>query len=197
MIAALAILGFVVDNGTVDFHFAGGKIALEVGHIIQGIPQTPFHKGEEFDGFVLLTGIGETYSLDFSLELQRDKKQNFRFQIITPAGDAGVGKSMTAFIKIQILFNRFPARRPDIAAIVDVKILAAVIQWHVVVTVAGDPAQTGVFKKAVAAGCVGDDGKKIVIAEEVNPGVGCPWGGYDVFSLLVIKITEFHGNSFV
>ena len=40
VIAALAVLGFVIDDAVFHFHLAGVEVALEVGGVVLGIPQT-------------------------------------------------------------------------------------------------------------------------------------------------------------
>jgi hypothetical protein len=47
VVAPLPVFGFVINGGTLDLHLTGGKIALKVGVVLQGIPEAPFHKGEK------------------------------------------------------------------------------------------------------------------------------------------------------
>jgi hypothetical protein len=54
VVSALAVFGLVEDGGTDDFHFTGGKIALEVAFIIIRIPEAPFHIREQLE---ILCGI--------------------------------------------------------------------------------------------------------------------------------------------
>ena len=44
MIAALLVLGFMVNGAAVDFHFARIEIALEIGGIVVGVPKAPFEE---------------------------------------------------------------------------------------------------------------------------------------------------------
>ena len=62
VVAALLVLGLVVDDGAVDFHFAGGEVALEVLHVGGSVPQAPFSEGEEFEALGL---AGEVLEGDF------------------------------------------------------------------------------------------------------------------------------------
>ena len=40
----------MVNCSSFDLHFSGAEIALEVGHIIIGVPEAELDKGEESDG---------------------------------------------------------------------------------------------------------------------------------------------------
>ena len=46
VVAALAVLGLVVDGAAHDLHFAGGEVALEVGAVVHGVPQAELHVAE-------------------------------------------------------------------------------------------------------------------------------------------------------
>ena len=46
VIAALAVFRLVVNCGTVNLYLTGGKITLEVRHVIHGVPEAEFHVGE-------------------------------------------------------------------------------------------------------------------------------------------------------
>ena len=46
MIAALAVLGLVVDDAVLDFDLAGIEVALEVGGVVLRIPQAELDAGE-------------------------------------------------------------------------------------------------------------------------------------------------------
>ena len=47
VIAPLAVFRLVVNGAADDFELAGGEVALVVGHVIHGVPEAPFHIGEE------------------------------------------------------------------------------------------------------------------------------------------------------
>ena len=47
MVAALPVLGLVVDGAALYLHFAGGEVALEVGGVVLGVPQAELHEAEQ------------------------------------------------------------------------------------------------------------------------------------------------------
>ena len=53
MVAALLEFGLVVQQRGIgfafDLHLAGGQVALEVGRVVHGIPQAPFHGAGHVD----------------------------------------------------------------------------------------------------------------------------------------------------
>ena len=44
MVAALAILGLVIDDLVLDLDLAGGEVALVIGGVVVGFPQAEFHR---------------------------------------------------------------------------------------------------------------------------------------------------------
>ena len=44
VVAALAVLCLVIDCGSVDLNFACAEVALEVRHVVHGVPETEFYK---------------------------------------------------------------------------------------------------------------------------------------------------------
>jgi hypothetical protein len=73
VIAALAVLGLVVDDLVFHFHLAGAEVALEVGGVVQGIPQAELdeEKGRQLGGFSAL--VGDRQLPDFQVFTQRHK----------------------------------------------------------------------------------------------------------------------------
>ncbi len=49
VIAALAVLGLVIDDAVDHFHFADIEVALEVCGVVLGVPQAEFDAGEDGD----------------------------------------------------------------------------------------------------------------------------------------------------
>ena len=47
--SSFAVLRLMVDGGTVDFNFPCGEVALEVGNVIQGVPETELYVGEDLE----------------------------------------------------------------------------------------------------------------------------------------------------
>ena len=70
------------------------------------------------------------------------------------------------------------------------------IQWRVIVAVAGYPALTRVFIKAVTAAGVANQTETIPAADIINPEQGCIRSGNYIFPGFVIKVTGLHIRSF-
>ena len=47
VVAALAVLGLVVDDAALYLYLTGGVVALEVGAVVHGIPQAELHIAEQ------------------------------------------------------------------------------------------------------------------------------------------------------
>ncbi|MNJ51964.1 hypothetical protein D3C77_472800 [compost metagenome] len=100
---------------------------------------------------------------------------------------------MPAFIKIELPFNRHPARCPEISVIVQIVIASPCIQRNVVVAVTGNPPQTGVAVERIPSGRVGNQAEKLLVAQVVDPGIRSLGGVDDIFLALIVKFSEFHG----
>ena len=44
VVAALAVLCLVINGRSVDLNFACAEVALEVRHVVHGVPETEFYK---------------------------------------------------------------------------------------------------------------------------------------------------------
>src|SRR6185295_3181090 len=86
--------------------------------------------------------------------------------------DDRIAQPVAAAIILQLRAGRLPRRRPELArrVVTQVDVAPAIIEWDVVVAVAGDPPQPRVPIKRVAAGCGGDDREVSLTAEVVDPG---------------------------
>jgi len=67
MIAAFAVLGLVVDDAVFNLNFADAEVALEVGHVVVGVPQAEFHVGEQRQIGGDLAAIGDGQLPDFQV----------------------------------------------------------------------------------------------------------------------------------
>ena len=192
VIAALAVLGFVVDDAALHLHLAGGEVALEIQHIVLGVPQAELHKGGENH---VLGGVGFVPQGDLmhlGVHAQGHEGQLAGAQAVLFAGDDGVAHAVAAGVFVQLGLDGLPARVPHGVAVLDVEVAAAVVHGLVVVAVAGHAAQPGVAVEAVAARGVADDAKEILAAQIVDPGVGRSWRVNDIFTGLVVKMAVFH-----
>ena len=82
MIPAFAVLGLVIDRAAVNFHLAGGEVALEVRSVIKRVVQTPFHKGDERNLFFGAAGIGQGEHLNFGVLAVGNHVQDVRLHIV-------------------------------------------------------------------------------------------------------------------
>ncbi len=110
VVAPFFVFCLVVEHAPFDFDLSGREIALEIFHVGRGVPQGPFHKGKELNGFYLSGKICECQFLHFAPGLQGDQEQH-------PGGDAvfgpfysGVIHTVTAFIMVEGRFHGFPSR---------------------------------------------------------------------------------------
>ena len=51
VIPALALFGLVIDAAARNLHLAGVVVALEIAHVVHGVPEAEFHGGEQIDRF--------------------------------------------------------------------------------------------------------------------------------------------------
>src|SRR5690625_7040802 len=72
---------------------------------------------------------------------------------------------------IHLRLYGLPAGAPNIPAIVNVKVLTAIIHRHIVVAVAGQATEFGVLVKGVTTCGIGHQAEKVLIARVVNPGI--------------------------
>ena len=62
MVAALAVLGLVVDGRAVDLDLADAVVALEVGRVVVGVPEAELDEGEELEGAFCLGVVGDRHA---------------------------------------------------------------------------------------------------------------------------------------
>ena len=104
---------------------------------------------------------------------------------------------MAALVFIEFDAGGHPGRRPVLAAgvIAQIEIASTHIERGVVVAIACQAAQAGIFVKGVAAGRVRDQTEIVFTAQVVDPGQGSVWAGDYIFTLCVVEISEFHNDS--
>ena len=86
---------------------------------------------------------------------------DFRADAVSFAVELRIAKAVTALVALKFFFGGQPAGRPAITMIMDVEVAPAAVKGHVIVAVAREPPQARVFIEGVAAGGVGDQGKKV------------------------------------
>src|SRR5690349_18957248 len=103
---------------------------------------------------------------------------------------------MATLVFLQLRAGGHPGGRPIIFRIVisDVEITTAHIERGVVVAVAGETPQAGIFVKGIATGCVRNQTEILFAAEVVDPGQGSIGLGDYIFSGSIVKITVAHND---
>jgi hypothetical protein len=130
--------------------------------------------------------------VDFGVGSVRHKTGKFGAYTVFFANETGVAEAVVALIVVEIGLSGLPAGIPNGVSIFDIVIAATCVDWHVVVAVAGETPELGIFVEAVAASRVGDETEELLVAEIVNPRVrGLRVSDY-IFPVGVIKISVFH-----
>ena len=188
VVPAFPILGLVIDGRTLDFHLADRVGALVVRHVIQRFVEAELDKRKEGE-LLGLPGLVPHRDLPhFDVLLGRHEHQLFHFKAGLAAGDPRVTQAVAAFKGVERSPRRLPARIPDGPALLHVEEATVVIHRVVVVTIARQAAQPGVLPEGVAAGGLGAEAEKLVLAEHVQPGQGGVGARDHEFAILVVEV---------
>ena len=192
VVPALPVFGLVIDGVFHHFYFTGGKVALEIGAVVHGVPEAELHIAEYIQGAGGVGPVGQGQTVDLAGVAPGHEK-------LLPGGDAvllaiqqGIAQTVAAGVDIQLGLGGLPARVPDDSAVVDVDAVAVHVQGRIVVAVAGDPAQPGVPVKAVSAAGVGHQTEEILTAEVVDPRQRGTGRVDHIFPARIIKMSESH-----
>ena len=140
----------------------------------------------------LVRFIGQCDPVDFAGIRNRNKGQQLRLYAILPAGDHCIAQTVTAFIIVQRGLRWLPARVPYGITIFNVIVASTLIGWTIIVAVAGQTKQLGIFIEGIAAGGIRNQAEEILCAKIIDPGKGCSGSFNDVFLCRIVKMTEFH-----
>ena len=209
MVATFLEFGLVVDQGGVilllNLHFAGGQVALEVGGVVDCVPQAPFHGTGHVEHDRCVGGVGHVETVDFGIGLQRHERGELGFDAMLGGFEHGVADALTALIGVERRLAWQEGRRPRVNRLgvdgvgvhkAQIVVARAVVAGHVVVTVAGDATQFGVLVEGVAAAGIGDQGEEVLVAEVVDPWQrGCRSFDY-ILAGGIIEVAVLHGNPF-
>ena len=154
VVTTLAVFGLVINRRTLDLHLASREVTLEILHIGSRIPETPLLEREELQLFGLLRLVGEGEFLHLAPFLQRYEEEYRSLDTVLPTCDASVAHSMTALVEVEWGLTGFPSRIPYSITVFDIKVSAAIVHRYIVVTIAGDATELGIFVEAVTAGGV-------------------------------------------
>ena len=152
MVAPLAVFGLMVDDTVLHFNFAGVQVALVVGGVIPGIPETELHQRKSRDLGGLLAPVGQLQFPHFQRLAERDKVAHLGLDAGMDGGDDGISQPVPAGIFIYRAAHRLPGGRPERAILVipQVNVTPAGIVGNVVVAVARQPAQARILEERIA-----------------------------------------------
>ena len=88
--------------------------------------------------------------------------------------------------------NRAPRGTPDRFAVVNIEVSSSHISRYVVIAIAGDAAKSCILIEAISACGVGNKGEEPFCAKVVYPRVGGLRLSDDIFTVLVVEISELH-----
>ena len=192
VVAALPVLGLMINGAALYLYFTGGEVALEVGAVVHSIPQAKLHIAEHIQRAGGGRLIFQSQAVDLTGVAPGDEDFLRGSNAVFLALKNGVAQAVAAGVVIQRRLGGLPAGVPDSAAIVDIDAVAVHIQRGVVVAVAGDAAEPGIPVKAVAARRVGDQAEKVLTAQVVDPWQWGLWGINDILPAFIIKVTKLH-----
>ncbi len=172
VVAPLAILRLVVDDAIFYLDLADVEVALVIGRIIPGVPQGKFERGEERDGARPGREVGQRQPPDFQRFVEGHEIGDGGADTGVTGVNIRVANAVAAFVFVQRLAGWLPGGGPEEACLVvtQVEVAPSCIRGDVVITVARQAAQARVAIEAVAAGCIGNQAKVILIAEVIDPG---------------------------
>ena len=154
VIAAFTIFRLVVNCRPHHFDLTGREIALEIGLIIRGIPQTEFYEAEQVQMLFLRPVIGQDHAVDLAGVADRNKGLQLCCYLVLAASDNRIAQAVTAGPGIKLRLCRLPAGIPDGVSVLYVIVASSVVQRAVVVAVSGDAKKLCIFIKGISACCV-------------------------------------------
>ena len=194
VIAALTVLRLVINDRAIplEFHLRQGIVALEVGAVIPGIPQTELNKGPQAHLFGFIAVIAQRQLCHLCPGIQRNHHRLFGAQTVFAAGDARIAQTVLTAILIQRRFDRLPSRIPDRVAVFNIEVFPAGIRRHIVVAIARQAQHQGIPIKGIAARGVADQRKEVIAPQIIDPRIRRIRPGNDECFRLIIKISVIH-----
>ena len=138
--------------------------------------------------------VGDRQLPDFQVLVERHKVAGVRLDAAAGGSDHRVAHAVAARIVLQGVARRLPGRGPELSRFVipQIHIAPAEIHGHIVVPVAGEPAQAGVAIKRIAPGRVGNDSKISLATQVVDPWKGRVRLRNHVLAIRVVEMSELH-----
>ena len=192
VVAPLAVFRLVIDHPGCHLHLAGGEIALEIGGIIHGIPETELRVREYFNLPCSLRSIRHFNSSQQAMISPRNKHLLLSCYSVLPAFKNGVSEPVAAGIGIQFRLHGLPCDIPNLSFRFQIDVESILIQRTGIVAVAGNAAEACIFIEGISAGCIGQQHEKIFTAKIIDPRKGCARGFNNIFPLFIIKMAKFH-----
>ncbi len=194
VVAAFAVLGLVVDDVVFDLHLADRVVALEVGGIVQGVPEVPFDRAEERQPRGCIAFVGDAGAPNLQRLAQRHEVRRLGADAVAARADDRVAQPVAALVVLDEPADRLPAGTPVVAGevVTQVQVAAADIEGRVVVAVARQAAQAGIAIERVTAGGVGDEAQVVLGPQVVDPGQRRIRSRDDVLAPFVIEPSVSH-----
>ena len=108
VVAALTILCLVIDNAVLHLDLGRVEVALEVGLIIPGIPQTEFDRREDRQIGRRTAAVCHRQAPDLQVLARRDEVQSLGSNAIALRRDLGIPDPMAAGVVFEISARRLP-----------------------------------------------------------------------------------------
>ena len=112
MVPALPVLGLVIDGPVGNLHLTGGEVALEVGGIVHGVPQTEFQIGEDRNRLRGFRPVGYGEAHQQAVVAVGDHHFLFGGNSVLFALQNRIAQAVTALVSIQLRLSGLPAGIP-------------------------------------------------------------------------------------
>ena len=192
VIPPLPVLGLVVDRSPFHLHLAGGVVALEIGGVIHGIPETELNIRKQGWLLLRLTIVPQSHTHEQTVVSIGNEQFLRDVECIPAPFDHRVSQPVPAQIMIQLRLGGLPAGIPYGPAVADIQAEALGVQRTGVVTVACDAPQPRITVEGITAGGVGAQSKKVLASQIVDPRQGRAGCMDHIFPPGVIKRTISH-----
>ena len=194
MIAPLAVFALMIDATAFHLNFTDGVVALEVAHVVHGVPKAELDRGEEVD---LLDGIAlvrECHPREFAVVVHGNEGFLRGGKAVFCALQDRITESVAATKSIKFRTNRLPSGGPYRCTVFDIEIVPVDIQRVLVVAIARQTKQFCIFIETISTSGVRNKPKKIPRTKVVDPREWCLWRFNHVFPGGVVKNPVFHSR---
>ena len=162
MVPALTVLGLVIDGAALDLHLADAQVPLEVGGIVDGVPETEFHIGKKGERFVMVRVVAKSQTIDLTGGPEGDKGEQIGTEAVRCSVETAVAEAVAALVLIKRRLGRHGTGVPDVLAVMNVVVFSVGIDRDIIVAVPGDSEQLGILIEAVTAAGIGNQRKKVL-----------------------------------